>query len=790
MNLLKKIFLLVFGLLCYCNSITAQKLVHIPDLIADNSSITYNQYETDNFVIFYGDVMPSTYDPAETLAPMEIAYSYYADSINYQTTLANEFPYKFIVIVDESWSTTPSPNTATPNSVRNFNSVVDGIWLDLNTAINTNEFLKAHEVVHLFQRLKPIIYPPDNEIFAYQSLEETHAQYLAYNTYKTQNPDYLGRQDRNRISWLRQNVYLRYFLLFYLQEKITAIGVNGLYSNLYFLEHPFKGYGRIFNRSVEYVNSAFAEYAMRAVNFDFIQRENWEAPLNLYERNGILEAQYNASTEWYNVPATSSSNSIAPEAYGFNVHEIKTYNTSQIDLTFESTKTGDTLAGNKFGFVAIHEGQARYSAVYTEMDTNVSFDVNPEEKVFLVVTGAPKDYVYINTSDIDNEIYDYPYRYKVDIEINCPEFLDDCDDGDLCTTDDVYDANCNCIGTFEDNNSFEIPYVSYNVNSSGWESFNGDTITVNEGDNIFLSWTGISPNETWYAPDGSILGTNISLFLSNIEIEESGVYNLTVFDAINCNSDMVAIPIEVLCPNLGQPCDDGTSLTTNDTYNEECLCVGESGFTISITAVLEGFLQSNGNMTTTLNASNLLPTQQPFNTSPWNYDGDEFFAQLPINAIDWVLLNLYDSNNQLLESKAGMIFSNGEIYNLFDGNNYIQFSSSEASAAYISVHHKSHLAIVSSLSNVQNNHLDLTNEANILGINQTKNLNNLANMICGDYDANGLINNLDYNIWSANSSAINDYFTHDGDGNAIINNNDFNLWAINKSKVGELLIQY
>ena len=34
------------------------------------------------------------------------------------------------------------------------------------------------------------------------------------------------------------------------------------------------------------------------------------------------------------------------------------------------------------------------------------------------------------------------------------------------------------------------------------------------------------------------------------------------------------------------------------------------------------------------------------------------------------------------------------------------------------------------------------------------------------------------------------YLSVDGDGNGIINNVDYNLWIKNKSKMGELSIQY
>ena len=57
-------------------------------------------------------------------------------------------------------------------------------------------------------------------------------------------------------------------------------------------------------------------------------------------------------------------------------------------------------------------------------------------------------------------------------------------------------------------------------------------------------------------------------------------------------------------------------------------------------------------------------------------------------------------------------------------------------------------------------------------------------MIPGDYDGSGIINNLDYNRWTLQSSLVNQYVPWDGDGNGIVNSLDFNLWNLNKSKIG------
>ncbi|HNI43322.1 MAG TPA: PKD domain-containing protein, partial [Chitinophagales bacterium] len=67
---------------------------------------------------------------------------------------------------------------------------------------------------------------------------------------------------------------------------------------------------------------------------------------------------------------------------------------------------------------------------------------------------------------------------------------------------------------------------------------------------------------------------------------------------------------------------------------------------------------SISNSLMTNNYSNTLPTQQPFNTAPWNYNGSEN-GTIPANAVDWMLLELRNATNQVVGRKAVLLLSNG-----------------------------------------------------------------------------------------------------------------------------------
>lgn len=235
-----------------------------------------------------------------------------------------------------------------------------------------------------------------------------------------------------------------------------------------------------------------------------------------------------------------------------------------------------------------------------------------------------------------------------------------------------------------------------------------------------------------------------------------------------------------LC-DIGTPCDDSNPNTINDTYNFDCECVGEE-IKLNAKIILEGFFDSqNNNMHTALNTSNLIPLTQPYNVTPWNYNGDESVNTIPADAVDWILLVTRDNDGNPIEQKAGFVNQNGEIMSL-DGS--IGILINNALGKNFSIHHRSHLAILSSTP-FDGAIYDFTISSNqAQGNNQLKLVDGKYMMYSGDYDGTGIINSEDFNVWKIYGALINQYLPVDGDGNGIINSLDFNLWTNNKSKVG------
>lgn len=119
-----------------------------------------------------------------------------------------------------------------------------------------------------------------------------------------------------------------------------------------------------------------------------------------------------------------------------------------------------------------------------------------------------------------------------------------CDDGNNCTTNDIYDNNCNCQGTLQD--------------ADGDGICDTNDVCPNFDDNLIGS----------SCDDGNNCTTN-DMYNNICNCE--GTFLDTDSDGI-CDEDDA-------CPNfndnlIGSSCDDGNNCTTNDIYNNNCNCEG------------------------------------------------------------------------------------------------------------------------------------------------------------------------------------------------------------------------
>lgn len=237
-------------------------------------------------------------------------------------------------------------------------------------------------------------------------------------------------------------------------------------------------------------------------------------------------------------------------------------------------------------------------------------------------------------------------------------------------------------------------------------------------------------------------------------------------------------------------------------------CTGSATFYVTISncpapplvvkakAILQG--PYNGStMAITNNFRNIIPSQQPYNASPWNYNGTESITVLPSDAIDWVLLEVRDAQNNatVIEQRAALLMSTGEIRDTdgsTDGVNF--YNLSDGQAYYLVVRHRNHIALISNNSITLPNatYFDFSVPANVMGgAGQLAALQGgIYGLNAGDWDGNGLIIVSDLNGYITESSIINQYRSADFQLNASVTVSDFNLYLPNSSKIGVSLIRY
>ncbi len=201
-------------------------------------------------------------------------------------------------------------------------------------------------------------------------------------------------------------------------------------------------------------------------------------------------------------------------------------------------------------------------------------------------------------------------------------------------------------------------------------------------------------------------------------------------------------------------------------------------------------------MNTTLRTNGLLPSTQPYNRPPWNYNGTETVTTLPTNATDWVLVELRPAGNPILvtEQRAALILNNGNLADT-DGSIGVKFYNlGQGGSYYVVLRHRNHLAVVSalpvSLPNVAS--FSFKNATNVAG--GTSQLVTLSasnyGLIPTDFDSNGIITVADYNYFTTQSALINTYSDADVTFDGSVTVADFNLFTQYAGKIGMGLVRY
>jgi uncharacterized protein (TIGR02145 family) len=209
---------------------------------------------------------------------------------------------------------------------------------------------------------------------------------------------------------------------------------------------------------------------------------------------------------------------------------------------------------------------------------------------------------------------------------------------------------------------------------------------------------------------------------------------------------------------------------------------------------LEGPFMLDG-MKNNLNEGGLLPSNQPYFSFPWNYCGMESVTPVPgSEVIDWVLVDLITIENfspltyNTVRRQAGLLHNDGNIHSP-EGNNHLKFTPPDEDSLYVMIHHRNHLAVISSQILVQEQDIynyDFTNQSSAT-LNGVKSMKKLApgkwGTLMGDGNVDGQINNHDKNdVWYVQKD-VPGYYPGDFNMDGFVNDIDLNeRWKSNAGR--------
>jgi len=180
-------------------------------------------------------------------------------------------------------------------------------------------------------------------------------------------------------------------------------------------------------------------------------------------------------------------------------------------------------------------------------------------------------------------------------------------------------------------------------------------------------------------------------------------------------------------------------------------------FNVDLHIILQG-PYNGSDMNTNLNTLPEFPLSQPYSGSPWNYPGTESVISVPVNVVDWILIDLRDATDAAsattitrIAQHAVFLMSDGSLRNM-DGITTPQFNNlTIQQSLFVVVWHRNHLPVLSAspLSKAGNVYTyDFsTSMSQAYGTDAQNFLaTGIYGMIGGDANADGSIDNLDKDI--------------------------------------------
>lgn len=215
---------------------------------------------------------------------------------------------------------------------------------------------------------------------------------------------------------------------------------------------------------------------------------------------------------------------------------------------------------------------------------------------------------------------------------------------------------------------------------------------------------------------------------------------------------------------------------------------------LSVFVDAKAFLQgpyNNSSMSTILKNNGYIPLSQPYNVTPYNYNGSENVASIPSGIVDWILVALRSDPGAsgLVAVRAAFIRSDGKIVDL-DGISPVRFDV-PAGDYYLVIYHRNHLAIMSANQHSLNDRSTLFDFTSAMsqayGSNPMIDLGEgNYGMFAGDANADGQVTSTDFNIFNpAAQTAQSGYHSADWNLDGQVTSLDFNIFNPNAKNAAQ-----
>ena len=192
-----------------------------------------------------------------------------------------------------------------------------------------------------------------------------------------------------------------------------------------------------------------------------------------------------------------------------------------------------------------------------------------------------------------------------------------------------------------------------------------------------------------------------------------------------------------------------------------------------------------GKMRTTLRSNSLIPSSQPYNTAPLNYNGSEavqggVLASTPSIVVDWVYVEIKNTTGTTVKQLAGWVDENGNVWDASTITQGIDLGGSFVTGQYnIIIRHRNHIAITNNtpilITQGSEATVDFTTNTNVKGGNQIPLATGKYGMRAADVNSDDSTDATDRNILNNSNEFDKVYDRRDVNLDAQIDATDRNI---------------